>query len=87
MLNSWQMLPQNLQIQASVEAVLAHVQAAPQLGEALVRQVIVLRFLQAGGFDIWNPAEVVPEETNLGGRRPDFLVRAGEATLRWKSRE
>jgi len=72
-------MEQRRRMQETVEEVLLRVQQAPQLGEALVRQVIVLRFLQAGGFDIWNPTEVVPEETNIGGRRPDFLVRVGEA--------
>ncbi|GGL96095.1 hypothetical protein GCM10010841_00680 [Deinococcus aerophilus] len=46
-------------------------------GEAIVRQAIVLRVLHAAGFDIWNPAEVVPEETNGSGNRSDFLIRAG----------
>ena len=45
-----------------------------QPGEAIVRQVIVLRLLQAAGWDIWNPDLVTPEETNVGGRRPDFLI-------------
>lgn len=44
-------------------------------GEAVVRQAIVLRLLQAAGFDIWNPAEVVPEETTKTGSRADFLIR------------
>lgn len=48
-----------------------------QPGEAVVRQVVVLRLLQAAGWDIWNPDAVMPEETNPGGRRPDFLLRAG----------
>ncbi|GHF92501.1 hypothetical protein GCM10017783_00320 [Deinococcus piscis] len=47
-------------------------------GEAVVRQCVVLRLLQAAGFDIWNPAEVVPEETNATGNRADFLIRRGE---------
>ena len=47
-------------------------------GEAVVRQCVVLRLLQAAGFDIWNPAEVVPEETNATGSRADFLIRRGE---------
>ncbi|MCP2015491.1 putative type IV restriction endonuclease [Deinococcus sp. HSC-46F16] len=50
---------------------------SPNSGEAVVRQAIVLRLLQAAGFDIWNPAEVVPEETNATGNRADFLIRAG----------
>lgn len=48
---------------------------SPNPGEAVVRQAIVLRLLQAAGFDIWNPAEVVPEETNATGNRSDFLIR------------
>lgn len=51
---------------------------SPNPGEAVVRQAIVLRLLQAAGFDIWNPAEVVPEETNATGNRSDFLIRAGQ---------
>jgi predicted type IV restriction endonuclease len=45
------------------------------LNEAAVRQVIVLRILQAAGFDIWNPLEVVPEESSSGGGRVDILIR------------
>ncbi|MEF2276861.1 DUF4357 domain-containing protein [Deinococcus sp. YIM 134068] len=53
----------------------------PKLSEAIVRQAIVLRLLQAAGFDIWNPTEVVPEETNTTGNRSDFLIRAGKGTF------
>lgn len=62
-------------VQLAVQAVLSWLDDPP--GEAVVRQCIVLRLLQAAGFDIWNPAEVVPEETNTAGRRSDFLVRRG----------
>lgn len=48
------------------------------LGEAVVRQVIVLRLIHAAGFDIWNPEEVVPEETNAANNRPDFIVSVGD---------
>ncbi|AZI43306.1 DUF4357 domain-containing protein [Deinococcus psychrotolerans] len=50
----------------------------PSPGEAVVRQAIVLPLLQAAGFDIWNPAEVIPEETDKGGFRPDLRVVAGQ---------
>lgn len=59
---------------AAIGEWLAH---SPNPGEAIVRQAIVLRVLHAAGFDIWNPAEVVPEETNATGNRSDFLIRAG----------
>lgn len=49
--------------------------AASLPGEAVVRQVIVLRLLQGAGFNIWNPSEVVPEETSKTGSRADFLIR------------
>ncbi|WP_229723612.1 hypothetical protein [Deinococcus aerolatus] len=58
----------------AIQGWLAHL---PNPGEAVVRQAIVLRLLHANGFDIWNPAEVVPEETNATGNRSDFLIRAG----------
>ena len=45
------------------------------LSEAAVRQVMVLPLLQSAGFDIWNPLEVQPEETNAAGNRPDLIVR------------
>lgn len=44
----------------------------------MVRQCIVLRLLMAAGFDIWNPEEVHPEETNVTGNRADFLIRRGQ---------
>lgn len=50
----------------------------PNPGEAVVRQAIVLPLLQAAGFDIWNPVEVIPEETDKGGFRPDLRVVAGQ---------
>lgn len=50
----------------------------PMPGEAIVRQAIILRLLDAAGFAIWNPLEVVPEETNATGNRADFLIRAGQ---------
>ncbi|PNY81673.1 DUF4357 domain-containing protein [Deinococcus koreensis] len=59
----------------AIQGWLAHL---PNPGEAVVRQAIVLRLLHAAGFDIWNPAEVVPEETNATGNRSDFLIRVGE---------
>ena len=46
-----------------------------------MRQCIVLRLLLAAGFDIWNPDEVRPEETNVTGNRADFLVRRGQGTF------
>ncbi|WP_161882988.1 hypothetical protein [Deinococcus alpinitundrae] len=54
----------------------------PSPGEAVVRQAIVLPILQAAGFDIWNPAQVIPEETDKGGFRPDVRVVAGEISVR-----
>ena len=54
---------------------------SPNLNEAAVRQVVVLRLLQAAGFNIWNPLEIIPEETSSGGGRIDILVKIeGEAT-------
>ena len=50
----------------------------PNPGEAIVRQAIVLRLLQAAGFDIWNPAEVIPEETDKAGFRPDLRLVVGK---------
>ena len=53
---------------------------SPNLNEAAVRQVVVLRLLQAAGFNIWNPLEIIPEETSSGGGRIDILVKIeGEA--------
>ncbi|GGQ98089.1 hypothetical protein GCM10008957_07980 [Deinococcus ruber] len=50
----------------------------PNPGEAVVRQAIALRLLQACGFDIWNPQTVIPEETDKAGFRPDLRMVAGE---------
>lgn len=47
----------------------------PQASEAVVRQAIVQRFLEAAGFDIWNPNQITPEDTSLPGYRPDFIVK------------
>jgi len=52
------------------------------LSEAAVRQVMVLPLLQAAGFDVWNPFEVQPEETNAAGNRPDLIVRCGDGPER-----
>ncbi|CAM3820915.1 DUF4357 domain-containing protein [Deinococcus frigens] len=64
-------------IREAVEAIQTWLISSPNPGEAIVRQAIVLRLLHAAGFDIWNPAEVVPEETNATGNRSDFLIRTG----------
>lgn len=61
-----------------MEAIQGWLVSSPNPGEAIVRQAIVLRLLHAAGFDIWDPAEVVPEETNATGNRSDFLIRAGQ---------
>lgn len=61
-----------------MEAIQGWLVSSPNPGEAIVRQAIVLRLLHAAGFDIWNPAEVVPEETNGSGNRSDFLIRVGK---------
>lgn len=60
-------------VQDAVQAIQAWLDDPP--GEAVVRQCIVLRLLMAAGFDIWNPQEVVPEETNAGGRRSQCAVK------------
>ena len=62
-------------VQDAVQAIQAWLDDPP--GEAVVRQCIVLRLLMAAGFDIWNPEEVHPEETNVTGNRADFLIRRG----------
>lgn len=53
---------------------------AANLNEAAVRQVIVLRLLHMAGFDIWNPFEIVPEETNGSGGRADLSIKIGDHT-------
>ncbi|MBZ9712336.1 DUF4357 domain-containing protein [Deinococcus multiflagellatus] len=66
-----------MRVREAVQAVQVWLAHTPAPGEAVVRQAIVLRLLHAAGFDIWNPAEVVPEETNSSGNRSDFLIRLG----------
>lgn len=44
--------------------------------EAVVSQCVVLRLLEAAGFDIWNPQKVIPQGTSEIGKRPDFLVHS-----------
>lgn len=46
-----------------------------EINEAAVRQVMILRLLQAAGFDIWNPLEVSPEENHTSGNRADLSIR------------
>ncbi|KEF34898.1 restriction endonuclease [Deinococcus sp. RL] len=70
-------LPVHDAVRDAVHDIQRWLTALPSPGEAVVRQAIVLRLLQAAGFDIWNPAEVVPEETNATGNRADFLIRVG----------
>ncbi|WP_291430962.1 DUF4357 domain-containing protein [Deinococcus sp.] len=68
-------------IREAVTAIHDWLTHTPNPGEAVVRQAIVLRVLHAAGFDIWNPAEVVPEETNATGNRADFLIRSGHGAF------
>jgi hypothetical protein len=44
------------------------------LKEAQTTQAIILRVLQALGWNIWNPYEVVPQDTGTKNYRPDFLL-------------
>lgn len=44
------------------------------LNEAQTCQVIVLRILQALGWDIWDPYEVTAQDTGMKGYRPDYLL-------------
>ncbi|RIH90251.1 hypothetical protein Mterra_00627 [Calidithermus terrae] len=59
--------------------------AAPRLNEAQTVQVVVLRLLQALGWDIWNPAAVCAQRNSGGGSGayvPDFLLLVeGKARL------
>ncbi|RJF71604.1 DUF4357 domain-containing protein [Deinococcus cavernae] len=68
----------DMRIRAAINDIQGWLNQIPVPGEAVVRQAIILRLLDAAGFNIWNPLEVVPEETNATGHRADFLVRAGE---------
>lgn len=81
LLHSPQMSSVQDRVREAVKAIQGWLGPLPGPGEAVVRQAIVLRLLQAAGFDIWNPAEVVPEETNGSGNRADFLIRAGGGTF------
>jgi predicted type IV restriction endonuclease len=48
------------------------------LNEAQTSQVIILRLIQALGYDIWNPSEVFPQEA-ANGNIPDFIVLHDDA--------
>lgn len=61
-------------VRAAAIEVLKLLREKPQAPEAIVRQAIVQRFLQAAGFDILNTNEVLPEEVGISGHRPDYLV-------------
>lgn len=65
----------------AVEAIQAWLLHNSMPGEAVVRQAIVLRVLHAAGFDIWNPAEVMPEETNQSKKRADLMIRVGKGSF------
>lgn len=46
------------------------------LNEAQTRQVIILRILAELGFNIWQPFEIIAEEsTSSNNYRPDFVIR------------
>ena len=48
---------------------------AKGLNEAQTCQAIILRILQDLNYDIWNPFEVFPQDTNTkGAGRPDYLI-------------
>ncbi len=48
------------------------------LKEAQTAQAIILRVLQALGWNIWDPYEVVPQDIGNKNYRPDFLLCARE---------
>lgn len=45
------------------------------INEAQTAQAIVLRMLQALGYNVWNPFEVMPEAFGNGGYRPDYTIQ------------
>ncbi len=78
LLNFLKMLSSTESMQQAVRDIARWLVLTPNPGEAIVRQAIVLRLLQAAGFNIWNPAEVIPEETDKAGFRPDLRLVAGK---------
>ncbi|MFC4428044.1 DUF4357 domain-containing protein, partial [Deinococcus navajonensis] len=68
-------------VQAAVQEISEQLAESPIRNEAVVRQTIILRLLDAAGFNIWNAKEVSPEETNAAGARPDFLIKAGNGVF------
>ena len=78
LLSFLKMLSSTESMQQAVRDIARWLVLTPNPGEAIVRQAIVLRLLQAAGFDIWNPAEVIPEETDKAGFRPDLRLVAGK---------
>ncbi|WP_096411032.1 type I restriction enzyme HsdR N-terminal domain-containing protein [Thermus thermophilus] len=57
-----------------VKDIVAKLESWRGINEAATTQAIILRVLQALGWDIWNPYEVVPQDTGAK-YRPDFVLR------------
>jgi predicted type IV restriction endonuclease len=64
-----------MSVQQVLEAIRTQLPAwrTATLNEAQTSQVIILRLIQALGYDIWNPNEVFPQEA-ANGNIPDFIV-------------
>jgi predicted type IV restriction endonuclease len=46
-----------------------------RINEAQTRQVIILRILEQLGYNIWQPFEILAEETSSSNYRPDFVIK------------
>lgn len=69
------------QVSEVIQELVGHLERWKGLNEAQTAQVIILRLLQALGWNVWNPYEVIAQDTSAKGYRPDYVLSVRNTPL------
>ncbi len=64
-----------------IQELVVHLERWKGLNEAQTAQAIILRLLQALGWNIWNPYEVIAQDASAKGYRPDYILSVQNTPL------
>lgn len=71
----------NVYVSEVVQELVGNLERWKGLNEAQTAQALILRVLQALGWDIWNPHEVIAQDSSAKGYRPDYILSVRNAPL------
>lgn len=69
------------QVSEVIQELVVHLERWKGLNEAQTAQAIILRLLQALGWNIWNPYEVIAQDASAKGYRPDYILSVRNTPL------